>query len=294
MNYNQNTHLKGLFIVMAGVFVLSFDALIVRLVETSPWNLVFWRGVLIALCIGTGVLIRSMRAPKADQPGKYRGLWQVSLTAGLGLVLFPVALEHTSTANVVVILTLAPLFSAILARIFLHEKLSRATWVAIFTVCIGVAVIFSGSLTSGGIYGDLIALVAAFNFGLNIFLVRGRPHLGRRLITTGAGIVAAAVAFPLATPFALDTTTYVYLFITGAIQMPLALILIYTGTRYLPAAEVSLLILVETILAPIWVWLAVNELPPKQTFWGGGLILSTLFVHSWIALRREKLSKESY
>ena len=106
-------------------------------------------------------------------------------------------------------------------------------------------------------------------------------------LTAFSGLLAALVCLPFAEPLSLPFETYLLLGITGLLQMPLAMLLIYTGTRYLPAAEVSLLILIESILAPVWVFIAVNELPARETYFGGVLILLTLATHSWITLRRE-------
>jgi drug/metabolite transporter (DMT)-like permease len=94
----------------------------------------------------------------------------------------------------------------------------------------------------------------------------------------------ALVAFPMAQPFGLPWQSYAVLAVMGMVQMPVALVLMAVGTRYLPAPEVSLYLLVEAVLAPVWVWLAVGEAPPWATFLGGAVIIATLAIHSWLSL----------
>ncbi len=277
-------HRRGLLIVATGVFVLSFDALLVRLADTSPWDLVFWRGLLMALTLGSILLVKALRGPGPCLRPR-GGLLRAGAIAGLGLFLFPASLEFTATANTVVILTTAPFFAALLSRLMLGEPVPTRTRVAIVVVFAGIAGIFSGSLSAGLVLGDVLALVAAAVLGLNKTVLRSLPGLSRIGVTCVSGIVAALLCLPMASPLNLDPGTYAVLAVTGLVQMPLAMVLVSTGTRYLPAAEVSLLLLIETVLAPVWVWLAVGEEPPSATYAGGAVIVITLAIHSWLGLR---------
>jgi drug/metabolite transporter (DMT)-like permease len=148
--------------------------------------------------------------------------------------------------------------------------------------------VFSGSLASTNWLGDLFALLAACNLGGNFTLLRRYPRPSRVVIIGLSGIVIALIALPFAAPLSLSWQSYGVLAVMGLLQMPVALILIAVGTRYLPAPEVSLLLLVETVLGPIWVWLALNEKPAIMTFVGGILIVATLAVHSWLSLQENQ------
>lgn len=283
----MDNHIKGLLIVAIGVFSLSFDALLVRLAETSTWNIVFWRGIFIFSVLSIILLVKGARGQVIDiKP--YPIVIIMGCIGGVGLILFPLSLNYTSTANTVVILTATPLFAALLSRVFLKERIQIRTWVAIIVVFLGILVIFSGSISGNGIFGDLIALLAAVNFGLNMTLLRSFPNISRISIICLSGLIAAILCFPLAQPLELTSQSYQVLAISGLVQMPAAMVLIAIGTRYLPAAEVSLLILIEAVLAPLWVWLFLWEIPDENTFYGGGIILLTLLAHSWISLRTNK------
>ncbi|GJL82735.1 MAG: permease [marine bacterium B5-7] len=285
MSTPQSIHIKGLLIVTLGVVVLSFDALLVRLAGTTPWNVAFWRGVFIFIALGSVLLVRKRGLGQGVHP--VWGLSIIGSLAGVGLILFPVSILHTSTANTVVILTSAPFFAALFSRLFLREKIPTRTWTAIAIVFFGIAGIFSGSLKAGGLIGDLVALVAAINFGLNMTLLRSMPNLSRVAITCLSGLVSCLLCLPLATPLNLPVMSMGVLAVSGLFQMPTAMVLIATGTRFLPAAEVSLLLLVETLLAPVWVWFILSEQPPLATVFSGSIILATLFIHSWLGLREQ-------
>lgn len=282
-----------MLIVTAGVFVLSFDALLVRLAQTSAWNVVFWRGMFIALSLVLFLLLTERGDWLRPFRTGGRAVLVAGLVAGVGAMLFPISVMHTSVANTVVLLSAAPFFAALFTWLFLGERVRPRTWIAIAVILLGVLAVFSGSLTSGGLTGDVAALMAAATFGANMTWLRAHPHVSRIASVCISGIVGAMIAWPLATPLALSTTTYQVLAFSGLLQMPVAMVLVSLGTRYLPAPEVALLILIETLLGPLWVWLALGELPPAATFVGGTLIVVTIAVHSWLALRGVRLTAGS-
>ncbi|KAA3632669.1 MAG: DMT family transporter [Proteobacteria bacterium] len=273
-------------IVALGVFILSFDALLVRLAGTSAFNVVFWRGLFTFTSLALLLVLGGAAARLTLRP--IWGLSLAGLVAGAGLVLFPLSITHTETANTVVILTAAPFFAALFSRLFLKERIAARTWIAILVVAIGIATIFSGSLSTDGRFGDVIALIAAINFGINMTILRAMPGISRIAVTCLSGIVACLICAPFATPLGLPTESLGWLALSGLLQMPAAMVLISIGTRFLPAPEVSLLLLIETLLAPVWVYLVFTEAPSEATIYGGAMILITLFVHSWLGLRNRE------
>lgn len=271
-------------IVTLGVFILSFDALLVRLGDTTAVNVVFWRGLFTFLALGLLLLVGGTGRRLGIRP--LGGLLLCGSIAGVGLVLFPMSVTHTHTANTVVILTCAPFFAAILSRVFLKERIAIRTWIAITVVVVGVGVIFAGSVSSTHRFGDAMALLAALNFGINMTILRAMPGLSRIAVVCLGGLVACLICAPFAAPFEISTAGMSYIALSGLVQMPAALVLVSIGTRFLPAPEVSLLLLVETLLAPIWVWMVFTEQPSTATLYGGAMILTTLLIHSWIGLRK--------
>ncbi|MFC0337392.1 EamA-like transporter family protein [Kushneria avicenniae] len=278
-------HSRGLTLATLGIVVLSFDSLLVRLAATDGWNIAFWRGALMALIMGALYCQPRRLATLNAQRGA--SLISAGLLAAISL-LFVMAVMHTRVANVVVILSTAPLFAAIFTRLFLQERVATRTWVAIGLAMLGLVIVFAGSLTGEGLLGDLYALGAAMAVGANLTLLRRYPVLDRLPLIAGGGVITAVIAWPMATPLALEPRSYLVLALMGLVQMPLATALINNATRYLPSAEVALFYLVEAILGTLWVWWLLGENPPEATLYGGLLTLVTLLVNGWLGLRRAR------
>jgi len=270
---------KGLMIAAAGVTALSFDAVLVRLAGAEGWDVVFWRGLLMAVTVSALLF--------ATQ-GRYtlriwrRGGWAAAasgLLFGLNSILFVFAVLNTHAANVLVLFATAPLFSAVFTWLFLREPIQSRTWWTIAAVIVGMAVIFSAPAEPGGRLGDLAALLAAANMGANLTLLRARPEINRLPVVATGGVVAALCAAPWAAPLALGWESYAVLGVMGLVQMPLALVLIAQSTRYLPSPEVSLVLLLEAALGPVWVWLVFAEVPPVSSMLGGAVIVLALLAY---------------
>jgi drug/metabolite transporter (DMT)-like permease len=286
----QTDRKKGVAVVGAGVLIISVDALLVRLAATGSWNVVFWRGFLIFFSLSVVLGTRRGSGWVRELAGSG---WVGALCAllfGLGGTLFVSSVMYTRVANTVVIISSAPLFAALFTRVFLKESVPLRTWAAIGAGVTGVVLVFSGSLGGGGLAGDAIALLAACNVAGNLTLLRRHDDLDRTALVCVGGLIMAMIALPFARPLDLGPQSYLALGIMGLVQMPLALILIAESTRYLPSPEVSLFLLVETVLSPVWVWLVLGEEPPGRTLAGAALIVPTLAIHSWMG-RREEMAK---
>ncbi len=278
--YQPTQRLRGISIVTAGVLTISFDALFVRLAAVDGWNVAFWRGLLMALAMYSLGWLQSDAGVEDGTDRKV--LWLAGATLALSGLSLILAFTLTKVANAVVILSSAPLFSAILSQIFLSEKCPLRTWLSIFVCIGGVLWVMSGSLGNSNYTGDILAVLSALFIGVYFTLFRGYPTMSRAKVITYSGLLMALITLPIATPLQLPWSSYGWLVISGLIQMPLGLVLMTMGTQYLPAAEVSLFLLLETVMAPIWVWLILREVPPVATFAGGGIILLTLILHSLI------------
>ncbi len=285
---------RGLLLIICGVLVISFDALLVRLAETDSANVIFWRGTFIFLSMYAVQILRKRPTPIRSVLRGGAPAMGSSLFWGVGGVFFVSAVMYTDVANAVVIISLSPLFAGLLTRIFGIETLPLRTWPAIGCAFAGVVVVFYGSLDTGGMTGNAIALLAALNIGSNLTLLRRNTWLDPLPLICVGGAIMALLSLPFAAPFSLEPGTYLVLALMGLVQMPTAQVLISLSTRYLPSPEVSLFLLVETVCAPIWVWLALGEEPPGLTFLGGGIILATLIVHFWLGLREVEETGEPH
>ncbi len=284
---------RGLAMVFTGIVFLSFDSLLIRLADTEGWTIVFWRGLFmfcaLGLACGLGGRLTTVRTnPKAALAS--------AVLLGLISSLFVLAVMNANVANVVVILSSAPLFAALFSRLFLHEQVPFRTLLAIAACMFGMLLVFVGSEAGGTLGGNLYALAAAAAVGGNLTLLRRYPSIDRMPVIAGGGLLSAAIALPMASSsvMALSGHNYAVLALMGLLQMPLASVLINNATRYLASAEVALFYLVETVLGTFWVWWLLGESPTVSTLLGGTVIIMALLAHAWLGLRREATNASLY
>lgn len=282
---------RGLLMVVLGVVFLSFDGLLIRLADTDGWTIVFWRGFLMFCVLGLLSLTGNRLATLRVNP--YSSLAS-ALLLGLISALFVLAVMNANVANVVVILSTAPLFAALFSRVFLKERVALRTLVAIVICMLGMSLVFLGEGAHGMLVGNLYALGAAAAIGGNLTLLRRFPDIDRIVVIAGGGLLSAAIALPLASPFSLDIPRYGVLALMGLIQMPLATVLINSATRYLPSTEVALFYLVETALGTLWVWWMLGETPTVSTLAGGAVVITVLMLHAWRGLHLERQRLQLY
>ncbi len=287
MSVPEIDHQRGIFIAALGVFILSFDALLVRLADTEPMNIAFWRGALIFVSVALFLQINGQR----EQWRRYKSYGGaailVTVLYAINSGLFVFSVSYTSAANTVVILSSSAFFAAFFSWLLLRENIPLRTWIAIVFSVAGVVIVFSGSVGQPNALGDVLAVVLALLMGMLLTLLRRMPDLPKMPVVACSGLVLAALTFPLASPFDLVPMQYSWLALMGLVHMPVASVLLMMATRYLPSPEVSLFLLIETVLGPIWVLWALNESVPALTVIGGLAILGAVIVHSWLSLKHE-------
>lgn len=273
-------HVKGLLITTAGVLAITPDSLLVRLIEADDWTLLFWRGLLqgIGILLGCAVIYRARFFGTVVAIGR-AGLWFAVIFA-VGTVFFILSLGLTKVANTLFIVSSAPLFAALISWLFLGERPPVRTWIAIACALFGIAVIASGSIEQGerSLLGDLAAVAAALSMAGSFSIAR---HARARTLVPAmglAGLVTAVLAIPLAAPLSIAAADVLWLATMGLVVLPLGFGLMTVGPRYLPASEVSLLLLLEAVLGPFWVWLALGEHPGATGLVGGAIVLGTLAI----------------
>ena len=277
----------GLLLGLIGIIVLSPDSLLLRLFSGDDLTITAGRASAMAVVLAVMLLlVAKLRAG-------FRW-WPVLLYAAvyaLGLICFPLSIRHTFVANTLVILATSSFWAAIGGRIFLGEIVPRRTWLASIAAAVGVALVFAPQTTSGGLFGDILALGVAFSLAGSAIIIRRYPQTN---MFPGLCVAAAAVAL-LFLPFAdwrLPPRDFVIIAANGGVIVPLAFVCIIAASRRLPPAEINLLFLLETVLAPLWVWLVLAERPPPASLLGGGLIVIVLTAHSLATLRALRRARE--
>lgn len=243
-----------------------------------------WRGVLLAAVLGSAQLLRH----RGRVLSVYRDLGRRGLLAGclsgIGTIFFVAAVTHTTVANVLIIIGAAPLVAALLSRTFLGELVPLRTWIAILGAVGGIALTVGGSLR-GPQPGDLFALGAVLFLSAYLTTVRSAGDVDMTPCIVISGVVAAALAWPFAEPGSVPADGVIPLLLLSIIVIPLSFALITMGPRYLPAHEVALIGLLETVLGPYLVWLVLDEQPGLAAIAGGAIVLAVLAAHSVAGLR---------
>ncbi|MCY4231963.1 MAG: DMT family transporter [Alphaproteobacteria bacterium] len=281
----RSHYARGLTLTCIGVLAITPDTLLVRLVDADPWTLVFWRGLGIATSLA--VILWAVEG-RAGMRNIVRFGWRQVLGAALMVIVshcFIWALALTAAANVLVVLAGSPLAAALIGRIFLGEPVPYRTWVAAVVVAGGVAAIFADDLERGRLAGNLCAAGAVLGLAAYFVVLRSIRAVNTLPVPIWGNLAAAFAALPFASPFAVSQTATLWLVLMACVLMPVGIGLISTGPRYIPAAEVGLLLLLETLLGPLWVWLGTGEAPTAAVLAAGTVIVAALAMNSLLGLR---------
>jgi drug/metabolite transporter (DMT)-like permease len=192
---------------------------------------------------------------------------------------FIAALNHSSVARVLFILALSPVIAALLARVVLGEHISRRTALAMIIALAGVAVML-GSPKGGSLAGDGLAFVAATAFAVMIVITRWRHDVSMAPATCLSQVLLVVAFLPFASPGTIGAGDIGWLAALGIGQIGLGFALLTVGARLIPAAQVGLITLLEIVLGPIWVWLALNERPSTATLIGGAIVIVAIGIQA--------------
>lgn len=266
--------------MILGALCWSTAGLLIRFVDAEPWAIVAWRSGIMAVAVLLGLVVRHrggvvVAFRRLGWPGVASGALQ-----GATFCLFVLAITRTTVANTLVIMAATPFVVALMSWVVLRERPSRSTWLAMSVVALGIGIMFSGGLGAGEWLGNVLALVVTVTFGANTLIVRRYRSVDMVPAVCLAGVFSAVVAAPLAGSLAVSAQDLVCLALLGIVQLSIGLALFVAAVRRLPAADVSVLGSLETVLGPIWVWIGVGERPSGAALVGGALVLATLTVYS--------------
>lgn len=273
---NSTAHLRGVALLAGASLCWSLGGILIRLVNAGDWTIVFWRSVFMALTL-LAVLALWTRG-RVGMPFRAAG-WKGALSGAFmacAFICFILSITRTTVANTLVLMASAPFFSAIVGRVLLGERLAPRGWLAMAAAVAGIALMFAGELGPGELVGNLLALGVAVAFAGNIVVLKRAGGANMVPAVILGGVFSAAVALPLADPLAVAPLDFGVLLALGAVQLGLGLTFYVFGARHLPAAEVSLIGLLETVLSPLWVWLFLAERPSDMALFGGALVILSL------------------
>ena len=283
---NLTEQQKGSLLAFVAVIFITPDSLFIRLSSIDTWSLVFYRGIIPFFTVLIGMLIiYKLNFFKILFTSGYHGLIYV-VTFAITNITFVVSIQNTNVANTLVMIAMAPMLSAILGAIFLKEMPNSKTWIAIAVTFLAAVYIFYDSLQLGSIYGDILGFITAL--GLAVSAVTIRSAKKKNLLpaaVVGKLFVAIFAMFFIETYVLEDLDLYIVpLMSIMCVAIPFVLVTI--APRFIPAEEVNLFFLLETIIGPFWVWMVIKEQPSIETIQGGVVIILTLAIHSFLKLKK--------
>ena len=282
---------KGIFLSLIGVLIITPDSLFIRLINIPSWELLFYRGLIPSFFLFIFLLLYYKRNfLDALLITGLPGLLYAVLIA-LGNTAFVLSIQNTNVANTLIMIALTPFATAILSSIFIKEHPSKRMWLTIIACFVTILFIFYESYQGGRLFGDFFGLLTAIFIGGSAVVIRFS-----KLVDLLPALLIAKL-FTLVIPLVflnsfnallfINLDQLFFIFVMGLfLVIPLACMTI--APRYIPAYEVEIFFILETILGPIWVWFVIHEQPSTKTIIGGIVIILIIITHTAYELRENK------
>ena len=273
MKYNNET-LGALALIFAGVF-LSFGGVIIRFMESSSaWQITGYRSITFSLAILLYILIKY----KKDTPHAFKKIGHsgilIALILGFSNTCFVWGMSTTTVSNAVFIMSTGPLFAAICSYFFLKRKIGKKTFIAIAGSMFGITIMFSGGMESSNYIGNIIILGVPIGFAFQLTILNYNSHIDFMPATFLGGVFSSLIGFIFMANLDISTHDLLLCLFMGAFQVGIGFMLITIGSRYIPPHRAALFLLMEPVLAPIWAFLGVGEVPGQTEMLGGLIVLS--------------------
>ena len=274
--------IPGYILLLFGGFCLSWGGLIIRsFEEASVWQILLLRSFFFVIALIFFLLLTYKRdafkiIKESGFPAMIGGFF-----LSLSFVAFVIAMTNTTVANVVFIISTQTVFLAIAGYFILKEKVTFIAFVSIILAMIGIGVMFSDSVATGSFFGSLVALAIPINFSILVMIIRKHPNLDMVPAIFYSGIFSCIYGLIFSESFSISYHDIFMGFILGVPQLAFGFICITIGSKTTRATTIGLLMLTETIFAPIWVWIFLNEIPTLGVIIGGILVITAIIVKSF-------------
>lgn len=284
---NANQHRLAVIFILASTLINSTSGLLVRSLEAATdWQIVLYRGLTLSMAV-TGFVLLQYRGATIKEIRRI-GLWGFfgGLFYCFTLIGYVLALTHTTIANAVFTLSSIPFFTAVIAWLVLGERVDRVTAMAIALAFGGISLMVGDGIAAGTLFGTLMAIMTALCFACFVVVLRkGRATNMLPATAIGALLAALVAIFMVDGDFLITGRDLGICLVWGGIISTVGHILVVTGSRHIPGAELTLLILIEFIFTPLWVWLFMNEVPRSMTLIGGAVVLSAAGGRALLSMR---------
>ncbi len=283
---NLSDQQKGSFLAFVAVMFITPDSLFIRLSNVDTWGLVFYRGMIpfFTVLIGMLIVYKSDFFKMLFNSG-YHGLIFIT-TFSITNITFVVSIQNTNVANTLVMIAMAPMLSAILGAIFLKEIPDRKTWIAIAVTFLAAVYIFYDSLQLGNVYGDILGFITGLGLAINAVTIRSAKKKNLLPAAVVGKLCVAIFAMFFIETYALVDRDLFIVPLMSIMCVAIPFVLVTIAPRFIPAEEVNLFFLLETIIGPFWVWMVIKEQPSIETIQGGMIIILTNAIHSFLKLKK--------
>ena len=282
---NLTDQQKGSLLAFVAVMFITPDSLFIRLANVDTWGLVFYRGIIPFMTVLIGMLIiYKLNFFKILFTSGYHGIFYV-ITFSVTNITFVVSIQNTNVANTLVMIATAPMLSAILGAIFLKEPPDKKTGISIIITFLAIIYIFYDSLKLGNFYGDVLGFVTAIGLAVGAVIIRSAKNKNLVPAAVVGKLFVATFALLFIESFTLIGKDLLIVPLMCILCVAIPFVLVTIAPRFIPAAEVNLFFLLETIIGPIWVWLIIKEQPSLETLQGGLIIITTIAIHSYLKLK---------
>ena len=283
---NLTDQQKGSLLAFIAVMFITPDSLFIRLASIDTWSLVFYRGMIPFVTVFIGMLlIYKLNFFSILLNSGYHGIIYI-LTFSVTNITFVVSIQNTNVANTLVMIAIAPMLSAILGAIFLKEPPDKKTWVAIGITFIAAVYIFYDSLQLGNIFGDILGLITALGLAVGAVTIRSAKNKNLVPAAVVGKMFVAIFAIFFVESYILVEKDLIIVPLMCLMCVAIPFVLVTIAPRFIPAEEVNLFFLLETIIGPLWVWLIIKEQPSIETIQGGLVIIITIGIHSFLKLKK--------
>ena len=279
---------KGSLMAFVAVMFITPDSLFIRLSNIDTWGLVFYRGIIPFFTVFFGMLlIYKLSFFKILFNSGYHGLIYIG-TFSLTNITFVVSIQNTNVANTLVMIATAPMLSAILGGIFLKEPPDKKTWISIIITFLAIIYIFFDSLKLGNFYGDILGFITALGLAIGAVTIRSAKTKNLVPAAVVGKLFVATFALFFIESFVLVDKDLLIIPLMCILCVAIPFVLVTIAPRFIPAAEVNLFFLLETIIGPIWVWFIIKEQPSIETLYGGAIIIITIAIHSFLKIKKPR------
>ncbi len=285
---NNNTHFKAILLTTFAVFLMSLESLFIKLTFIGAFSFSFYIGIFMIISINIFIYQDKNKNMRQVYTTGIKALLICGFLFGISNLFFILAIKTTSVANTVMILSTGPIFASLYDFLLYKIKSTINIYISSFFIFSGLYIIFYNQIGSSDMIGNFYALVCVNAFSLAFVLMSKHKEIDRFAVTSIAGFITAIISFVFLKSLSIDLNTFYILLFSGLIISPISRVLLGMGTKTLPASEVGLLMIVETILAPIWVWIFLDEILNSSTLIGAFVILLTLILNSFYLIKINK------